>query len=112
MKMPAELEGRLKRDVYEAKEKKMPYISTIERMAMHEELTSAVVLQLTHRLGELSNRLQSRLKELSREQLYSLLIALLDFKTKADLHNWLKQHAGQNDSPRKRNGIYTKKESK
>lgn len=112
MKMPAELENRLKRDVYEAKEKKMPYLSTIERMAMWEELLSAVTLLLTHRFGELSGRLQTKLKELTREQMRELLVAQLDFKTKTDLHNWLKQYAGQNGSPRKQNGTHTKKESR
>lgn len=107
MKLPSGLEQRLKQEVYAVKEeRKMPYISTIERMAMQEGfqqgLLTTVIPQLTHRFGELSATLQSRLKKLSPKQIQDLSVALLDFKVKADLTAWLKQHAPQNSSPRKR----------
>jgi Domain of unknown function (DUF4351) len=113
MKMPPKLEDRLKRDVYEAKEKKMPYLSTIERMAkqdgLQDGLLSAVELLLLHRFGELSEKLRSSLKKLSPDQIRALLVAQQEFKAKTDLHQWLKQHAGENGAPRARTATRTKK---
>ncbi len=52
------------------------------------------VLQLlTYRFGRLSPALHKRFARLSLEQVEGLGTALLDFKEKADLTAWLKQHA-------------------
>ena len=54
-----------------------------------------VVRQLKRRLGSVSTTVRARLNHLSSEQLNDLGEALIDFKTSADLENWLARHKAQ-----------------
>jgi Domain of unknown function (DUF4351) len=52
-----------------------------------------LVLRLsTRRLGDLPDEMRSQVEQLPRPQLEALGEALLDFKTIADLENWLAQN--------------------
>ncbi|MGH9799093.1 MAG: DUF4351 domain-containing protein, partial [Blastocatellia bacterium] len=79
------------------------------QQGLHETLLSTVSLQLSYRFGELSKAVESKLQKLLPEQLQTLVIALLDFETKADLLDWLKQHAPANGSKQKQNGKQAKR---
>jgi hypothetical protein len=46
---------------------------------------------LERRCGSLSAATTSRIEVLSRAQLENLTLALLDFRSGEDLHNWLEQ---------------------
>jgi hypothetical protein len=56
-----------------------------------EEAATLILRQLTHRLGDLPSNLLDRAQALPLAQLENLGEALLDFKTLADLQNWLGQ---------------------
>lgn len=84
----------------------LPMLSDDQDSAWKEMLDEYLLM---HRFGELSGKVQTSLKRLSPEQMRELLVAQLEFKTKTDLHNWLKQQAGQNGSPRKQHGTHTNK---
>jgi len=56
-----------------------------------EEAQSLVLRQLTHKVGTLSEALQSRLYLLSLTELETLSEALLDFTQLADLESWFEQ---------------------
>lgn len=132
MRLPKGLEQRIQRTIHKIEEgKKMPYITSWERMAKEEGLLegrtkghaegraegraegqqegiqegvlSSLRLLIAHRFGALSKTVESRLRKLSPEQLQNLMIAQLAFETKADLRAWLQQHA-TNGSARKQNG--------
>ncbi|HMV46414.1 MAG TPA: DUF4351 domain-containing protein [Blastocatellia bacterium] len=122
MRLPKEQEKDIQETIFQIEEgKKVPYVTSWERMAKEEGLQaglqaglqeglqeglqkgllSSVVLLLSHRFGELSEALQNKLKKLQEEQLRELVVAVLGFETKSDLHNWLRQHAPANSSSRK-----------
>ena len=50
---------------------------------------------LGKRLGSLERQLETRIGELSVEQLERLAEALLDFTTLSDLTDWLESHASE-----------------
>jgi predicted transposase YdaD len=54
-----------------------------------EERVSLVLLLLKNQLGKISPKLKRRVQALSLEQSEALAIALLNFKTIADLETWL-----------------------
>ena len=62
----------------------------LEEGRRHEDCTLALRL-LEHRNGSLSAATTSRIEALSRAQLESLTLALLDFRSADDLQTWLKQ---------------------
>ena len=125
MKLPAELEDKIMQTIRVIEEgKQMSILAPFEIRAMEKGklegkleglqqglqqgiengLLEAVLLQLAHRLGELSNATQAKLRKLSFEQLQSLLVALLDFHHKADLLVWLKAQTSPAVSKQKSNG--------
>ena len=125
MRLPEGLEQRITQTIQKIEgDKQMPYVTSWERMAkeegwqegrqegLQEGILSSLKLQIAHRFGELSKTTETKLRKLSSEQLQTLLVALLDFQTKADLHAWLKQHAPANGAARKQNGQQTKREGK
>ncbi|WP_227498523.1 DUF4351 domain-containing protein [Synechococcus sp. PCC 7336] len=83
------------------REGRMPYLSTIERMALQKGLEQgrkegreqgerALILRLlTRRFGEVSTQRQARIAALTLPQLEVLGEVLLDFQTGADLDLWL-----------------------
>ncbi len=105
MSLPPELEEKLKTDIHEYKEgKRMPYISTWERLVKEdgrkeglsqglEQGTRNIVLrQLQKRFGNVSTDDHSRIAELSLAQLDKLSEALLAFTKVEQLTTWLNRH--------------------
>lgn len=109
MSLPAELEEKLKTEIHHYKEgKRMPYISTWERLVKEdgrkeglaagleeglEQGTRNIILrQLQTRFGSISPDIQSRIAELSLLQLDNLSIALLDFTKPQQVTTWLNRH--------------------
>jgi flagellar biosynthesis/type III secretory pathway protein FliH len=106
LELPEDLKQGFKADLkcYE-EEKKMRYITTIERMGIAEGLEqglmqgrqegrqeggrSLILRLLTRRIGVVPADLTLRIEQLSIEQLEALADALLDFSQVDDLVNWL-----------------------
>jgi hypothetical protein len=106
LELPEELKQGFKADLtrYE-EEKKMRYITTIERMGIAEGLEqgleqgliqgrqegerSLILRLLTRRIGVVPADLTLRIEQLSIEQLEALAEALFDFSQVEDLVNWL-----------------------
>ena len=57
-----------------------------------EERRSIVSTLLDRKLGKLSTKMEDSIAALDLKKVESLAIALLDFKTIADLETWLKQN--------------------
>lgn len=105
MSLPQELEEKLKTEIHQYKEgKRMPYISTWERLIKEdgrkegleqglEQGTRNIILRLLQkRFGSVAAAEQSRLAELSLAQLDNLSEALLDFTNPQQLTTWLNRH--------------------
>jgi hypothetical protein len=80
-------------------ERKMRYVTTIERMAIAKEREamlqrqrSLLLRQLTKKLGTLDEAMTNRVMLLSMEASEAFGEALLDFTTLADLETWFKQN--------------------
>lgn len=54
-----------------------------------------LIRQISRRFGVATSQMTERLHALSSKQLDALSDALFDFKTSADLENWLAQHTAQ-----------------
>ncbi|HEX4947984.1 MAG TPA: DUF4351 domain-containing protein [Blastocatellia bacterium] len=105
MSLPAELEEKLKTEIHQYKEgKRMPYISTWERLVkedgrvegleqgLEQGTRNIIVRQLQKRFGGIKTEDQSRIAELSLSQLDKLSEALLDFTDAQQLTTWLNRH--------------------
>ncbi len=94
MVLPLEMERKLRAELYQyEEEKRMPYISSWERLSMQEGARNVVLRQLKLRMGEIDPKTQQRIEHLSLAQLDALGEALLDFTGARDLQRWLKTHA-------------------
>ena len=99
MTLSKELEREFQQELkqYE-EEKKMPYITSIERAGQLEgeqrgELKGeqkVIIRLLNQRVGEIQPPLIEQIRKLSLEQLEELTDVLLTFFTIADLEKWLK----------------------
>jgi len=73
----------------------MRYVTGIERMAMQKGEQTLLRRQLTRRLGEWSEPLQSQIEALSLTHLEALGESLLDFNSVEDLIHWLASHPAE-----------------
>ncbi|MEY3556719.1 MAG: hypothetical protein RLZZ580_2776, partial [Cyanobacteriota bacterium] len=62
-----------------------------EAIGLQKEASKLVLRQLKRRFGELPPHITETIQKLSVEKLEDLGEALLDFKSQADLINWLNQ---------------------
>ncbi|MFN7948433.1 MAG: DUF4351 domain-containing protein [Blastocatellia bacterium] len=105
MILPTEMEERLKTEIQQYEEgKRMPYISSWERLAMEEgreqglemgleQGTRNVIIRLLkRRIGDVGADNSARIEQLSLAQLDKLSEALLDFNEARDLTRWLNRH--------------------
>ena len=105
MSLPQELEEKLKTEIHRYKEgKRMPYISTWERLVKEdgrvegrveglEQGTRNIILrQLERLLGDIGTDNESRIAAMSLPQLDKLSEALLDFTKVEQLTTWLNRH--------------------
>ena len=88
-------------------EKKMPYVTTIERRGIEkgiekgmekgrvEGATNLTLRQLRRRFGTLAEETQTRIQTLPLNSLEELGEALLDFSSVNDLQAWLDTHPGR-----------------
>jgi predicted transposase/invertase (TIGR01784 family) len=106
---PKQLESKLKAAFTRKRGKVMPTLleTWIEKgvqqglelgvqQGRQEEALKFTLRLLARRFGELSGRLQARLRHLSVVQLEELGLALLEFKTTADLYAWLRAQENGN----------------
>ncbi|HWQ32335.1 MAG TPA: DUF4351 domain-containing protein [Blastocatellia bacterium] len=101
MILPTEMEERLKTEIQQYEEgKRMPYISSWERLAMEEgreqgleQGTRNVIIRLLkRRIGDIGADNSTSIEQLSLSQLDKLTEALLDFSEAQDLTRWLNRH--------------------
>ncbi len=104
MWLPKEMQQQYKDELVSYEEKKrMPYITTIERMGIEqgrvegrvEGGASITMRQLQRLFGPLAAETQDRIRALPMEELEELGDALLAFKDTDDLQVWLEAHPGQ-----------------
>ena len=89
----------------------MPYVTSFERFAEQRGLEKGrglgmrdlTLRQLQLQIGALTDRVQKRLAKLSPEQVQQLGEALLKFKSKSDLTEWLKAQAANGHRTGKQN---------
>ncbi len=103
IQLPPELEEKLSQEIKGAKGgKKMPYVTSWERIAQQRGLERGerkiLLRQLARKFGELSVDATRRIEQLSISQLEKLAEALLEFTQLSDLERWLKRHPGENGS--------------
>lgn len=96
-----ELEEVLGDEIIEIEEgKRMPYITSMERMGhkrgVQEGVQSLVLRLLAHRFGALEAETQARVTDLSLEEKEALGEALLDFTSQEELTKWLDACASKN----------------
>ena len=70
----------------------MEITTSWEQMGITQGKETLVVRQLRRRVGPVPDTLTARLDTLTATQLDDLGEALLDFRTVADLQQWLDQH--------------------
>jgi hypothetical protein len=98
IRLPEAAELKLEREVDAARgAKRMPYITSWERMGVKrgrkEGLLKAITRQLRRKLGRLDAQMKAQLERLSAARLEQLSEALLDFSQPDDLERWLKRKA-------------------
>ena len=94
MTLTKDLEREFQEELSKYKEeKKMPYITSIERSGEErgqlEGKQELVMRQLNRRVGEIQSPLIEEIRKLPVKQLEELAEALLDFSTVANLEEWL-----------------------
>jgi hypothetical protein len=94
MTLPKELQrGLVAKIKHLEEERKMPFISPTEELAMERgELKGEqqlIIRQLNRRIGEIESSFIDTIRTLSIEQLELLGEALLDFSSVTDLEQWL-----------------------
>jgi hypothetical protein len=70
-------------------EKKMPYITSIERLALKEGTANVVMRQARKRFPEFAAEDEEAIRRMSLARLEQLSDAMLDFRTIGDLRQWL-----------------------
>ena len=101
MSLPKELQ-REYRDEMERfeEERKMPYVTTIERMGIEQGLQQGLkqggagltIKQLESKLVQLDERVIEAVRSLPLEKIEQLGVALLSFATMKDLNDWFENH--------------------
>jgi hypothetical protein len=93
MELPRELSEKLKTEVQEYQEKKrMPYISSWERLVMEDGARNMLLNLLEFKIGELDEKTKSRIHKLQQSDLDALGKDLFSFNRLQDLKKWLTLH--------------------
>ena len=86
--LPEGLERKFQEDLQRfEQERQMQYITVIERMAMQRGERALILRQLTRRVGNVPESLQTQIEALSLAQLEDLGEALLEFSRPEDLES-------------------------
>ncbi|MGH9840765.1 MAG: DUF4351 domain-containing protein [Blastocatellia bacterium] len=94
--LPEELEEKLGYDVRaKVEDKRMPYITSWERIAERRGEQRGKLALIFHmlkgRVGALDEKMKARIEQLSSPRLEQLADALIDFTQPSDLERWLKR---------------------
>ena len=92
MVLPPELEQQLNYELEEER-KKMPYVTSWERMGIEQGKLEMVLHLLAIKIGELGEEMTARIKQLPVEKLEQLGEALLGFSEPQDLEKWLRRRS-------------------
>jgi hypothetical protein len=87
---PKEIEFWQEVDKYE-EAKRMPYVTSVERIGRWEGTLSVILRQLTRRFGELEPKLEQRIRALGIKKLEKLSEELLDFSNLEEVNTWLEK---------------------
>jgi hypothetical protein len=92
--LPEGLEREFQEDLQRfEQERQMQYVTSVERMAMQKGERALILRQLTRRVGNVPESLQTQIEALSLTQLEDLGEALLEFSRPEDLESWLQAHS-------------------
>jgi hypothetical protein len=105
--LPEALGVKYKRQLSEyEEEKKMRYVSSIERMGIEQgiqEGSAGIILRLLQqRFGALDEAVQTHIRALPLRKIEALSDALFSFTRRADLEAWLKKHPQPKPKPQKK----------
>lgn len=75
--------------IYFEEERRMPYITSVERRGILKGQAAMAIRLLKRKLGELDPELETKIKSLEIEQIEALGEDLLDFASVDDLRLWL-----------------------
>ena len=90
MTLPKELQrGLVTKIKHLEEERKMPFISPTEELAMERGEQQLIIRQLNRRIGEIESSFIETIRTLTIDQLELLGEALLDFSSVTDLEQWL-----------------------
>ncbi len=93
IELPKELSKQLNTDIYEYQEKKrMPYISSWERLVMEDATRNMLLSQLEFKIGELDEKTKGHIQKLEQPDLNILGKDLFSFNRLQDLKQWLTLH--------------------
>jgi hypothetical protein len=98
MRLRADLAERFRVELRSFEEqRRMPYVTSIERLAEARGRSSVVLALLAEVCGSVPEQEQMRVRSLSSDQLEQLAKALLRFQSCEDLEAWLNNHAAQSE---------------
>ncbi|HEX4950342.1 MAG TPA: DUF4351 domain-containing protein [Blastocatellia bacterium] len=93
IELPKELSRNLSTEIYEYQEKKrMPYISSWERLVMEDATRNLLLNQLEFKIGALDEKTKSRIQKLEQPELDILGKDLFSFSRLQDVKKWLALH--------------------
>lgn len=99
IELPYELTERLKTEVHEYQEKKrMPYISSWERLVMEDGARNMLLNLLEVKIGALDEKTKTRIHKLQQPELDALGKELFSFNRLQDLKKWLTLHTQKRTS--------------
>ena len=95
MSLPEELDRLVWEQIRQLEEeKRMRYVTSVERRAKEEEAVSLVTRLLRRRFGDVDEGLVERVRHLSVARVEDLGEALFSFENEADLVRWLDEAEG------------------
>ena len=90
LKLPKNLEAEFLQELtaYE-EERRMPYVTSVERIGIEKGARSMTLQQLAYKFGELPDNIITQINSLSAQRVKVLGRALLDFGSIENLTRWL-----------------------
>ncbi len=90
MSLPEELDREFWEQISQIEEeKRMRYVTSVERRAKEEEAVLLVTRQLHRLLGTIAPEVEERVRRLPVSRVEDLGVSLFDFNSEADLVRWL-----------------------
>ena len=89
LKLPKNLEAEFLQELTAYEERRMPYVTSVERIGIEKGQRSMTLQQLTHKFGELPDPIVTQINLLSAQRVKVLGRELLNFGSIENLVRWL-----------------------